>query len=85
MEDNVEINVYSTNKQSTEQICQKCIDYLMEDKNRAVKLIARSNAIPKLISISEMVKSKLPHIIQINNLLNLDVSLFIITKILNIC
>ncbi|XP_668315.1 hypothetical protein [Cryptosporidium hominis TU502] len=50
-------------------------DLQFKGENRTVVLIAKSSAIPKAISISEIIKMEVPNVSQLNSLVNLEVSL----------
>ncbi|TRY51414.1 DNA/RNA-binding protein Alba-like protein [Cryptosporidium tyzzeri] len=80
MVDKLKINIYSANKQNIKEVSTKCVEFLKIGENRTVVLIAKSSAIPKAISISEIIKMEVPNVYQVNSLINLEVSLIFSEK-----
>ncbi|OII75348.1 uncharacterized protein cubi_01869 [Cryptosporidium ubiquitum] len=79
MDEKLKINIHSANKQNIKRVSRKCVEFLKSGKNRTVVLKAKSSAIPKAISISEVVKMEISNATQINSLINLEVSFIFAT------
>ncbi|KAK9172566.1 DNA/RNA-binding protein Alba-like protein [Cryptosporidium meleagridis] len=72
MVDKLKINIYSANKQNIKEVSTKCVEFLKSGENRTVVLTAKSSAIPKAISISEIIKMEVSNLSQLNSLINLE-------------
>ncbi|KAF7457310.1 DNA/RNA-binding protein Alba-like protein [Cryptosporidium felis] len=70
MGEKVKINIYSSNKQNIRRTSDKCMKSLKNGDK--VILTAKSSAIPKAISVSEIIKLEIPNIVQFNSLFNLE-------------